>query len=84
MAKKNLVRTKLGLVDRDKGKLVVSIRGLPGAIDWDPETNTFGDQKEQPKPAAKKTKKKATKKATKKTTKKATKKATKTEEKTDE
>lgn len=80
MAKKNLVRTKLGLVDPDKGKLVVSIRGIPGAVDWDPETNTFGDQKEQPKPAVKKTKKKATKK----TTKKATKKATKTKEKTDE
>lgn len=35
------VATKLGWVDPVRGELLVSIRGLPKAVDWDRKTNTF-------------------------------------------
>lgn len=66
---KNLVATQLGWVDQEKGILVKSIRGLSGAVKWDPETNTFGGVKAKaPKKEA--PKKSPTKKAARKTTKK--------------
>lgn len=37
----NAVATKVGWVDPDTGELLVSIRGLPNAYDWDRKTNTF-------------------------------------------
>lgn len=35
------VPTKNGWVDPNTGELLVSIRGLPGAYDWDRKANTF-------------------------------------------
>lgn len=35
------VATTLGWVDPAKGELLVSIRGLPCAVEWDRKTNTF-------------------------------------------
>lgn len=37
------VATQLGWVNPKTGELLVSIRGLSGAVEWDKKTNTFAD-----------------------------------------
>lgn len=39
------VATQLGWVNPKTGELLVSIRGLSGAVEWDKKTNTFADDK---------------------------------------
>lgn len=77
------VATKLGWVLPKTGELLVSIRGLPGAYDWDKKTNTFSKNgkvvtlgEKSKAPVEKVAKETETKPATKKTTKRATKKKT--------
>lgn len=46
----NAVATQLGWVDSKTGELLVSIRGLPGAVRWDKLTNTFEKKAKAAKP----------------------------------
>lgn len=56
------VATTVGWVDPVRGELLVSIKGLPGACEWNRKTNTFLKDGKVFDPLAKKTKKKAAKK----------------------
>lgn len=42
------IATTVGWVDPAKGELLVSIRGLPGAVEWDRKANTFGGKAAKP------------------------------------